>query len=219
MKIVSESFTLSDVARNLGLKPSKGNRDTIKKYIKLYNIDISHFKYTNNNHSNKKININDILIENSFYNRTDLKRRLYNEGFKERKCEECGQDEIWRGKKISLILDHINGISDDNRLENLRILCPNCNAALETNCGKNRKKNITVKIKEKNNICIDCATPILSISKRCSKCDHIKQRKSERPEYDVLLKNVNELGYVGAGKKYGVSDNTIRKWLKNFQRI
>jgi hypothetical protein len=46
--------------------------------------------------------------------------KLYSEGFKERVCELCGQDETWNGKKISLILDHINGVNTDNRIENLR---------------------------------------------------------------------------------------------------
>ena len=52
----------------------------------------------------------------------------------------CGQDENWKGVKISLILDHINGIYNDNRIENLRIVCPNCNAGLDTFAGRNNKK-------------------------------------------------------------------------------
>jgi hypothetical protein len=213
-EIVLKSFTLSEVARNLGLEPSKGNRDTIKKYIKLYNIDTQHFNFVSKQTGiNKKLDFKDILVENSTYCRKSLKQRLYKEGLKEKKCEDCGQDEMWRGKKISLILDHINGVSDDNRLENLRILCPNCNAALETNCGKNIK---TLNYKTIN-YCIDCNVVIHKKAKRCSKCDHIKQRKTERPEYEELLKDINELGYVATGKKYNVSDNTIRKWLKNLQ--
>jgi len=59
---------------------------------------------------------------------------LYQEKLKNKVCELCGQDENWNGKKMSLILDHINGINNDNRLENLRIVCPNCNATLDTHC-------------------------------------------------------------------------------------
>ena len=54
-------------------------------------------------------------------------------------CEICTQGENWFGKKLVMILDHENGDHFDNRLENLRILCPNCNSTLETNCSKNRK--------------------------------------------------------------------------------
>ena len=78
------------------------------------------------------------MIENSTFGTTHLKERLYNEGIKERKCELCGQGEYWQGKKMSLILDHINGVHNDHRLDNLRVLCPNCNATLDTHCKGNR---------------------------------------------------------------------------------
>ena len=69
-----------------------------------------------------------------------LKKRLFAAGLKKRECEECGQTEEWRGKTLYLILDHINGDHYDNRLENLRILCPNCNACLPTHGSKNRSE-------------------------------------------------------------------------------
>lgn len=68
-----------------------------------------------------------------------LKLILLREKIKEEKCEICSL-EVWQGKKIPIELDHINGDHWDNRLENLRILCPNCHAQTATNSGKNIKK-------------------------------------------------------------------------------
>lgn len=65
-----------------------------------------------------------------------LKRRLLEEGVKTARCEGCGGDE-WRGAPIPLELDHINGDRRDHRLENLRLLCPNCHAQTPTYRGRN----------------------------------------------------------------------------------
>ena len=214
-KAVCLNNSLSDVAREIGLSPSKGNRDTIKRYIRLYNLDTSHFKSPNVDSSAnfKKRELSDILVENSTYSSTrHLKDRLYKDGLKDRKCEMCGQGEEWMGKRISLIIDHINGVNHDNRLENLRIVCPNCNATLDTNCSKNKTRYNT---NINTNKCVDCDIEISKNSKRCGKCDQIKKRKIERPTYEQLLEDIEELGYVGTGKKYGVSDNSIRKWKRN----
>ena len=152
--IVSNSITFREVFEKLGLDTYGNNYGIVHKYIKKYNIDISHFN-SNKVCSDKlrKINtipLNEILIENSTYNNgTCIKKRLYDEELKERVCEKCGQDEWWYGEKISLILDHINGKHNDNRFENLRILCPDCNSTLPTHCGKNTKRHKKV---EMNNI-------------------------------------------------------------------
>ena len=144
-KIISESQSFRDVLNKLGLG-THGNYRTLQNNIKKYNIDISHFnanaiiirKLTAFN----KIPIEKILVEKSTYNSgTNIKNRLYDEGLKERKCELCGQDENWQGKHMSLILDHIDGVPNNNKIENLRIVCPNCNATLPTFAGKNVKKN------------------------------------------------------------------------------
>ncbi len=146
-KCIDESNSLTDVLKLLNIRTAGGNYRTLKKYIDKYDLDISHFdpdkiriEKLKNITKEKKIEILDILVVNSTYSRKSLKKRLYDEGLKEKKCELCGQDENWLGKKMSLILDHINGVHNDNRIENLRIVCPNCNATLDTHCGKNNSK-------------------------------------------------------------------------------
>jgi hypothetical protein len=73
------------------------------------------------------------------YQSNKLRIRLIREGYKDVRCECCENSE-WMGKPISLEVDHINGISTDHRLENLKILCPNCHAQTSTYRGKNIKK-------------------------------------------------------------------------------
>jgi hypothetical protein len=143
-----------------------------------------------------------ILVENSNYNRCKLKERLYIAGLKKRECELCGQNEEWQGKHMSLILDHINGIHDDNRIKNLRIVCPNCNGTLETHCRGNkwlvnieRKK----KIKEEN-------IRLANFNKR---------KVKNRPDIETLKNEIEILGLEGTGRKYGVSGNAVKKWIKN----
>ena len=67
---------------------------------------------------------------------------MYEAGLKPRACELCGQGEEWRGGRMSLILDHVNGVHDDNRIANLRIVCPNCAATWPTHCAKNQPPNV-----------------------------------------------------------------------------
>lgn len=223
--IVKKSFSKKEVLEKMNLKPFNGNYDTLNNYIKKYKIDISHFnrgKKKNNLISKKKISLKDILVKNSTYtNRTRLKERLYNNGLKERKCELCGQEEIWQEKKMSLILDHINGINNDHRIKNLRIVCPNCNATLPTHCGKNvnDKRIKKEKIIKYNKIYYcECGEIIRKNSLKCLNCHNKNRRKIERPLYEQLISEINELGYCGTGRKYGVSDNSIRKWKKKYEK-
>lgn len=205
-EIVKSSQTITEVIKKLGLRAAGGNYKSIKKRLDNFEIDTSHFSPDKIRKekflkmiSENKLELSEILKLNSSYNRGHLKNRLYNEGLKQRCCELCGQGEEWMGKKMSLILDHINGVHDDNRIENLRIVCPNCNATLDTHCSKNisyRKKTSEKKI-----------------------ASYINKRKVERPSYEQLIIEIETLGYSGTGRKYGVSDNAIRKWEKTYIKI
>lgn len=222
-KIVNESFSKTEVLKKLGKKSNGGNFNGLTFYLNLYEIDISHFNERGFLRKNKngvivKKKTEDILVKDSNYMSSNhLKKRLYREGLKKKRCEICGQDENWNGKKMSLILDHINGSKFDNRLENLRIVCPNCNATLDTHCrGDRYKKNEKIKKNKKIKTC-ECGTKIKNTSKKCVKCNNLSQRRVKRPEYEVLLKEIKDNGYTATGKKYGVSDNAIRKWLKKWE--
>lgn len=83
-----------------------------------------------------------VYVENSTFPRHRLKYRLIDEKKIEYKCQCCGLGDEWNGFKLSLQLDHINGVNNDNRLENLRFLCPNCHAQQGTYAGKNKGKKL-----------------------------------------------------------------------------
>jgi hypothetical protein len=147
--IISESRYWGEVFEKLGIIQGGGNMNNIKKHVSNYNIDTSHFVSKSKALSirvekrNGKLKYKDLFIKDCKHGRQVIKRFIYSEKLKDIKCEICDQDENWNGKKMSLILDHINGINNDNRIENLRLLCPNCNATLDTHCrGSKYNKKI-----------------------------------------------------------------------------
>jgi 5-methylcytosine-specific restriction endonuclease McrA len=219
---VKDSNSFADVFRKLNKSKSGDSYKIIKRIIEENEIDISHFNPYKNakNLVNKEIPIEEHLTIGSKITSNNLKKKLYKYGIKQRMCEECSQNEEWRGKKIALILDHINGISNDNRLENLRILCPNCNATLETHCKG--YKNIVIKtdkVKKQIEVKEEVKEFINNFGfSEEEKNSQMKQRKIERPSYNILLEEIKEMGYSKTGKKYGVSDNSIRKWKKMYEK-
>jgi len=86
-----------------------------------------------------RISLEDLLVSGRSTGRRHLKERLFGAGTLEPCCHECGLI-YWRGRKLSLELHHINGIPDDNRRENLTILCPNCHSLTPNYCGRNKKR-------------------------------------------------------------------------------
>lgn len=225
-QVISISSSVSQVLSNLKIRVGGGNFNTIKKYIKLYKIDTSHFLTSKQRgdsrkgKSTSKKNINELLIENAPYLMNgNIKKRLYDEGIKERACEKCGQGEFWQGNKMSLILDHKNGICNDYRLENLQIVCPNCNATLATHCRGNkvikRKKEKQIRLKK----ILNKETEKHKIERKIKNIFRENKQKVIRPSYEQLLQDVEETNYCAVGRKYGVSDNCIRIWIRRYKRL
>lgn len=224
---VAASKTLSESLRRLGMRHAGGNHRTLKKWIAIWEISTHHFDPDSVRRASRTVvgtPLKDVLVRGSSYSRSALKRRLYSERFKTRNCEFCGQGEMWRGRRMALILDHVNGVADDNRLENLRIICPNCAATLDTHCGRNKEM-----VDER--ACARCGIsfrPNYSSQRYCSQECGLRRKREPgvprphlrrvvRPPYGQLVREISAFGYLGTGRRYGVSDNAIRKWLRMYE--
>lgn len=227
---ISASRSWSEALRRLGYCPSGGNPATLKNRAATWGIPTDHFDpYAAARDSRQRKPLSEILVEGSSYSRHHLKRRLFSEGLKQRACELCGQGEDWNGRKMSLILDHANGVRDDNRIGNLRVVCPNCAATLETHCSRN-PNGVHVRTLEPR-ACLRCGSefaPRYADHRYCSAYCGTRRdrtgvkrpgaRKVERPSHRQLLEEIEEHGYLGVGRRYGVSDNAVRKWIRDYER-
>lgn len=140
---VAECTTVAAVLRRLGYHPSGGMHRYMAAEIRELRLDASHFvgqgwaKGRPNPRAFRGRPLEEWLVDGSSIGGSRLLRRLIEAGLKGAACEACGRTE-WEGAPIPLHLDHINGVPTDNRLENLRALCPNCHALTPTYCGRNR---------------------------------------------------------------------------------
>jgi hypothetical protein len=224
---IAASLSYAEALRRLAMVPTGGNWRTLKRYAEqVWAINVDHFdpwarqRMALARGRRPARPLAEILVEHSTYSRGLLKRRLYETGLKERRCELCGQGEEWRGEKMSLILDHVNGVNTDNRLANLRIVCPNCAATLETHCGRNvRRLNCACCGREfapRSRSQRHCSIACGGHSEASQAAQHAA-RRVERPPYEQLVREIAETSYVAVGRRYGVSDNAIRKWLRQYE--
>jgi hypothetical protein len=201
-KAISASYSWAESLRKLDLCPSGGAWRVLRKHAALWGISTDHFDPTR---SQEEIGTKKLPLE-----------------------EMCGQDEFWRGERMAMILDHINGVRNDNRIGNLRIVCPNCAATLPTHCGR---KNRLPRRKRSCKRCNQTFLPSNSTQRYCCQACGVRwdrsklrgspqptARRVSRPPYEQLLAEIEATNYCAVGRKYGVSDNAVRKWVKFYER-
>lgn len=190
----------------------------------------------NSNGKFVKMTDKEFFSDNSNRTGYSLLKRLIDGGYRHYCCEDCGLDE-WNGKPIKLQVHHINGNHYDNRLENLQILCPNCHSQTDTYARKNKqtnnrsflvsKRSEEILKKQDSTFKPDFNEPILKEIKYCQYCG--KEIHGDGNKYcsqecshsaniklsvdkETLIEDFKTLkSYMAVGRKYGVSDNAIRK--------
>ena len=203
--------TIAGVLRSLGLSTSPGNYRGFHVHVQRLTIDTSHFlgrgHGTSNNFNPRRLS--EILVEHSTYCSTHLRKRLISEGLLKEQCARCGLCPEWQGKRLTLQLDHVNGTFNDNRIENLRLLCPNCHSQTKNFAGKALAGRYQRVVRR-----CDCGAPISQKANRCLACDCKRRAKIDWPEASDLACEVASSSYTTVAKRLGVSDTAVRKRLK-----
>lgn len=198
--LVLKSNTIADILRYFGLNNKGGNHNTVKRRAKEENIDLSHIALGKGSNKGKRFTPKktdkEYFCENGTVSRHSVKKRIIRNNLIPYECADCGIKDIWNNKKISLQLEHRNGIPNDNRLNNLCFLCPNCHSQTDTYAGKKFKKS--------------------KPPKKDRKVPRHNRRKVDRPSKEELEQLITNIPMISIAKKYGVSDNSVRKWAKSY---
>jgi hypothetical protein len=222
VKAVQETTSYEELFKWFGIKSS----NTLRARVLELNLSTSHWFRKQSKPRAHKLSLDKILILDSEYICTSaLKKKLLSSDILENRCYECGITS-WRDKEISLQLDHINGIRSDNRIENLRILCPNCHSQTATYAGKNSGK-IRKKCKELlRYTCPYCDRPTHdSKISACQKCmiknqlGIYRRKLSTTQEQEVKTKHANGMSFSKLAKQYNVSRDTITKIVNNLYTV
>ena len=220
--LLDSSNSYCDVMRKLDINANNGgNYRTLVKKIKVNNLstkllDDNRTKYGFTPRRSNKITDDEIFIENSsYFNRGKIKIKLVNDYNFKYECSECGIGDTYNDKNITLQLDHINGVNDDNRIFNLRFLCPNCHSQTTTYSGKkcNKARRITTITSTKTIKQCACGKLIQSTSDSCVDCVPLTY-KIKWPTVEEISKLVWEIPTTKLAIRLGVSDTAVKNFCK-----
>lgn len=204
---LNKANSIREALALLGFSAHHRNYTSLHRACQAYEIVIPKF-------SNRLRTTIDQLKENSRIGNYTAKRILVELNICKNECADCGLSDIWNNKKLVLQLDHINGKNTDYRIENLRLLCPNCHSQTSNWCGR-KNRDIEKPIKKKvvvKDLC-KCGNEKWPKTKTCKNC-YQRPKKIVWPPREELLQMLSDSNFLQVSKKLGVSDNAIRKHLK-----
>ena len=237
--VVKECISVAEVCRRFGISDRGSSNTLMKRRIQSFNIDMSHFLGIRSNSGKRhrggnvsKLTPKDIFVYGRISPNREklhiLRRALNDIGIK-RECSECGLGEEWNGKKLILHIDHINGDPLDNRINNIRYLCPNCHTQTNNyghlNIKYDKHKNMVPSNHADNPndiFYIECSECHLEFEigprgknrKYCSyECAQKSRQKIDWP--DNLPELVQNSSKRAIAKMLGVSDVAVSKRLRN----
>lgn len=191
--LVADSINIGAVLRYFGYDNKGRNNHIVKMRCKELNIDTSHFnKLIRPKAAKFRIPLEKVLVKDCPYSIGGSSKIIKKSGILKKECYECGLISEWNKLPLTLQLDHINGDNRDNRIENIRLLCPNCHSQTPNFAGRSLKKEKPPKIYKE----------IL--------------RGENNPKSKLKLKDIEEIRgsektNIFLAKKYGVSDSLISR--------
>ena len=207
---VARNISIAGVLRDLDQASVGSNYRLVKREVSHLGLDTSHWKGQAHGLTicSHKKPLSHYLKKDGPKIGARIKKRLIREGILEDQCKLCERPPIWEGKPLVLRLDHINGVRNDNRVVNLRLLCPNCDSQTSTYCGRNRK--ITHRC--------TCGQTKARESTKCLQCEN-KRRLGQHakitwPTTEALKLEIGLTSYSAVGQRLGVSDSAVRKRIK-----
>lgn len=238
--LVASSDSWAGLLRQLGLNHTGGNHQNLRAWVSRHELDTSHFRKTSWSKgltsrtsetiariSKKNAYLDsELFVENAPpFCTARLKKRFVSAGHSEYKCKVCGIAS-WLGEPLTLHLDHVNGVHNDNRIENLQILCPNCHQQTKTwgnkaGYAKGERADLGSVVGETPSVGSNptsvsecgCGTKKLRRSQRCRRCSNFLKRKALRPDLASLSAEVKATSLASVARRYGVTAPSVRRWL------
>lgn len=223
--LLATTTSASDALALLGRARVGSNYEWLRQQITDQNIDVAH--WVNKGSPVRHVVLAD-LKDDSRLTTANVKRYVIRQGLVDYSCAWCGLTDEWNGRPLILRLDHINGKRTDHRLSNLRFLCPNCDSQSDTYCGRNKKvgskgdKTAYGRASKVKTKACACGTKITDAATQCRSCSRrnpaLHPTKIDWPPVDEVLAEVARTSFAATGRKFGVSDNAVRDYIRSRAR-